>query len=61
MRQALLIIDVQPSFNPPKWLIDSIRPLLGTCPTSPPSNATTNPERLSRNNLAGTPLQTTTA
>jgi len=33
MRQALLIIDVQPGFNPPKLLIDGIRPLLGTLPS----------------------------
>lgn len=33
MRQALLIIDVQPSFNPPAWLIDGINALLGTMPS----------------------------
>ena len=30
MRQALLIIDVQPGFNSPKLPTDGIRPLLGT-------------------------------
>jgi nicotinamidase-related amidase len=25
MLQALLIIDVQPGFSPPQWLIDDIR------------------------------------
>ena len=29
MRQVLLIIDVQPSFNPPTWLVDGINALLG--------------------------------
>nr|WP_180204363.1 cysteine hydrolase family protein [Pseudomonas sp. SbOxS1]NYU04228.1 cysteine hydrolase family protein [Pseudomonas sp. SbOxS1] len=33
MRQALLIIDVQPSFTPPQWLVDGIRPLIGTLPS----------------------------
>ncbi|MEG1029458.1 MULTISPECIES: cysteine hydrolase family protein [unclassified Brevundimonas] len=33
MRQALLIIDVQPSFNPPTWLIESINRLIGTMPS----------------------------
>ncbi|WP_137806013.1 cysteine hydrolase family protein [Pseudomonas sp. G(2018)] len=33
MRQALLIIDVQPSFAPPQWLIDGIRTLIGTLPS----------------------------
>lgn len=33
MRQALLIIDVQPSFTPPQWLIDGIRKLIGTLPS----------------------------
>jgi hypothetical protein len=33
MRQALLIIDVQPSFSPPQWLVDCIQALLGTLPT----------------------------
>ena len=33
MRQALLIIDVQPSFNPPPWLIDGIQALIGTLPS----------------------------
>ena len=34
MRQALLIIDVQPSFTPPQWLIDDIRTLIGTLPSA---------------------------
>ena len=34
MHQALLIIDVQPSFTPPQWLIDGIRPLIGTLPSA---------------------------
>ncbi|MGY2168528.1 isochorismatase family protein [Pseudomonas gingeri] len=33
MRQALLIIDVQPSFSPPQWLIDGIRGLIGRMPS----------------------------
>lgn len=33
MRQALLIIDVQPSFNPPDWLIEGINRLVGTMPS----------------------------
>jgi nicotinamidase-related amidase len=34
MHQALLIIDVQPSFTPPQWLIDGIRSLIGTLPSA---------------------------
>ena len=33
MRQVLLIIDVQPSFNPPAWLVDGINALLGRMPS----------------------------
>ncbi|GAB6406505.1 hypothetical protein PMHK_39330 [Pseudomonas sp. MHK4] len=33
MRQALLIIDVQPSLTPPQWLIEGIRALIGTLPS----------------------------
>ena len=33
MRQVLLIIDVQPSFNPPAWLVDGITALLGRLPS----------------------------
>jgi len=33
MRQALLIIDVQPGFAPPQWLIDGIQTLIGTLPS----------------------------
>ncbi|OLF53011.1 cysteine hydrolase family protein [Pseudomonas chlororaphis] len=33
MRQVLLIIDVQPSFNPPKWLLNGIDALLGRLPS----------------------------
>ena len=33
MRQALLIIDVQPSFNPPDWLVEGINKLIGTMPS----------------------------
>ncbi|MGY2399278.1 cysteine hydrolase family protein [Pseudomonas sp. SDO5271_S396] len=33
MRQVLLIIDVQPSFNPPAWLVDGINALLGHLPS----------------------------
>ena len=33
MRQVLLIIDVQPSFNPPTWLVDGINTLLGRMPS----------------------------
>ena len=32
MRQVLLIIDVQPSFSPPAWLVDGINTLLGRLP-----------------------------
>ena len=34
MRQALLIIDVQPSFSPPSWLVEGIRSLIGTLPSA---------------------------
>ncbi|KJZ63679.1 isochorismatase family protein [Pseudomonas fluorescens] len=33
MRQALLIIDVQPGFAPPQWLIEGIQTLIGTLPS----------------------------
>jgi nicotinamidase-related amidase len=33
MRQALLIIDIQPSFSPPQWLIDGIQALIGRMPS----------------------------
>lgn len=33
MRQLLLIIDVQPSFNPPQWLVDGIASLIGRMPS----------------------------
>ncbi len=33
MRQVLLIIDVQPSFNPPTWQVDGINTLLGRMPS----------------------------
>ncbi|MCU5780951.1 hypothetical protein MA04_00251 [Alcanivorax balearicus MACL04] len=33
MRQALLIVDVQPSFSPPAWLLRDISRLLGHMPT----------------------------
>ncbi|MBT8767723.1 cysteine hydrolase family protein [Metapseudomonas boanensis] len=33
MRQVLLVIDVQPSFSPPDWLVEGIRLLLGTMPS----------------------------
>ncbi len=33
MRQALLIIDMQPSFASPQWLIDGIQILIGTLPS----------------------------
>lgn len=32
MRQALLIIDVQPGFAPPQWLIEGIQTLIDTLP-----------------------------
>lgn len=32
LRQALLIIDMQPSFAPSQWLIDGIQALIGTLP-----------------------------
>ncbi|KAF1024588.1 MAG: hypothetical protein GAK37_03074 [Pseudomonas sp.] len=33
MRQVLLIIDVQPSFAPPDWLVSGINALLGRMPS----------------------------
>ncbi|MCE7523662.1 cysteine hydrolase family protein [Alloalcanivorax xenomutans] len=33
MRQVLLIVDVQPSFSPPAWLLRDIDRLLGHMPT----------------------------
>jgi nicotinamidase-related amidase len=33
MKQALLIIDIQPSFNPPEWLVEGIAKLIGTMPS----------------------------
>ncbi|KAF0865626.1 cysteine hydrolase family protein [Pseudomonas sp. LD120] len=33
MHQALLIIDVQPCFNPPPWLVEGIHRLLGRMPS----------------------------
>lgn len=33
MRQALLIIDVQPSFAPPEWLVEGIGRLIGSMPS----------------------------
>lgn len=33
LRQALLIVDVQPTFSPPQWLIDGLLPLVGRMPS----------------------------
>jgi len=33
IRQALLVIDIQPSFNPPDWLIQGVNRLIGTMPS----------------------------
>ena len=33
MRQALLVIDVQPSFSPPEWLVRELRALAPTLPS----------------------------
>ncbi|MBW8357018.1 MULTISPECIES: cysteine hydrolase family protein [Pseudomonas] len=33
MHQVLLIIDVQPCFNPPPWLVEGINALLGQMPS----------------------------
>ncbi|MGO4327218.1 cysteine hydrolase family protein [Cupriavidus sp. 2TAF22] len=33
MRQALLIIDIQPSFSPPPWLVERVAALVGRLPT----------------------------
>ncbi|KWF28072.1 cysteine hydrolase family protein [Burkholderia pseudomultivorans] len=33
MKQALLIVDVQPCFSPPSWLVDGIRAWVGAIPT----------------------------
>ena len=33
MHQVLLIIDVQPCFNPPQWLVQGINGLLGRMPS----------------------------
>ena len=52
MQQALLIIDVQPSFTP---MAHRRHPHIDWPPPAPPpSNATTNPNPPSRNNSAGT-------
>lgn len=34
MRQALYVVDVQPSFDPPRWLIDGINELLPHMPSA---------------------------
>lgn len=33
MRQILLVVDVQSTFNPPQWLVDGIRALAARVPT----------------------------
>ncbi|KDD68097.1 nicotinamidase-related amidase [Pseudomonas sp. BT76 TE3572] len=33
MRQALLILDVQPGFAPPQWLTEGVQTLIGTMPS----------------------------
>src|SRR5690606_7802468 len=33
MRQLLLIIDVQPTFSPPEWLVQGIQKLIGRVPS----------------------------
>ncbi len=33
IRQALLVIDIQPGFNPPDWLIQGVNRLIGTMPS----------------------------
>jgi nicotinamidase-related amidase len=33
MRQVLLIVDVQSTFDPPEWLIDGVRAMSATIPT----------------------------
>lgn len=33
IKQALLIIDVQPGFNPPDWLVEGVNRLIGTMPS----------------------------
>lgn len=33
MKQVLLVIDVQPTFQPPDWLVEGIRSLLGRIPS----------------------------
>lgn len=33
MRQVLLVVDVQPTFAPPAWLVDGIVPLLARMPS----------------------------
>lgn len=33
MRQVLLIVDIQPSFSPPQWLVEGIEALLGHLPS----------------------------
>jgi nicotinamidase-related amidase len=33
VRQALLIVDIQPSFSPPLWLVTQVRALVGVLPT----------------------------
>ncbi|WP_175752684.1 cysteine hydrolase family protein [Burkholderia ambifaria] len=33
MQQALLIVDIQPTFAPPEWLVTRVRALVGRLPT----------------------------
>jgi nicotinamidase-related amidase len=54
MSQALLIIDVQPSFDPPQWLIDGIRKIISNQHSVPLLYVMTNPESFFRNSFDGT-------
>ncbi|UEP37000.1 hypothetical protein LL998_25495 [Burkholderia ambifaria] len=33
MQQALLIVDIQPTFAPPEWLVTRVRALVGRLPS----------------------------
>ena len=52
---ALMIIDVQPSFSPPAWLVTGIGALIGTMPSIATISATTRNGRRSDASLAGLP------
>lgn len=61
MRQALLIIDAQPCFSPPPWLVEGIRSLICALPSVATVERHDETARLSSANSAGTSRRTTTA